>query len=331
MNQLDELIDQSLDRLVPPQVEHGDWEEILGRLQEAPAPQRRHRSRVLLPVAVVLTVAAAALAITTPWHDGPSVIARASAAIAVAPTDVLHERAELRALHPRCSIMGRIVRCPKGVGTQSTELWVGANTFRTITRWPTPHPKGRWIFMSGTFGNTLTKSRTQVQVEEIGGTLGPTHVSEALRYQRYSNTLIRYTQAPTAIKSAAFDPVALIRAALRAGHARDAGNAVVAGRPVRAINVALYSLDEGAGKAIYYVDRSTYAPVEIVYPKASWTQFPYIANPVFAGLPSSGLVIRFSTFESLASTAANQALTDIRAQHTSARIVCGVEFGIRDC
>jgi hypothetical protein len=336
MNQLDELIDESLDRLVPPQVEHGDWEDILGRLQGPPAPKRRHRSRLLLPVAAVLAAVVAALAITTPWHDGPSVIAKASAAIAVAPTDVLHERAVFRVLHPRCQINGRIVPCPKGLGTASTELWVEgggrAGTFRAITHRPTPHRGNRWIVMpTGPFGNTLTKSRAQVQIEEIGGILGPTHVIDALQYQRYSNTLIRYTQAPTAIKSTAFDPVALIRAALMSGHARDAGNAVIAGRAVRAIDVALHSVDGGTGRATYYVDRSTYAPVEIVYPKANWTQFPYIANPVFGGFKPSGFVVRFSTFATLPSTAVNRALTDIRAQHKTAKVVCGVEFGIRDC
>jgi hypothetical protein len=259
------------------------------------------------------------------------VIAKASAAIAVAPTDVLYERATYAPAFARCPNGIPFPGCA-GAPAPSTELWVGGGSYRTVTRYPTLHRGDMWIAVpTGPFGNALTRTRRQAQVVEIGGALGPTHVIDALEYQRYSNTLIRYTQAPTAIKSTAFDPVALIRAALKDGHARDAGNAVIAGRPVRAIDVALYSLDGGGGKAIYYVDRSTYAPVAIIYPKATWTQFPYIANPVFAGLKSSGVAIRFSTYETLPSTAATRALTDIRAQHPSAKIVCGVEFGIRDC
>jgi len=335
MNDLDRLIDESLDRIVPAQVEHGDWEDILGRLQDTPAPKRRRRSRMLLPVAAVLAVAAAALVVAAPWRDGPSVIAKASAAIAVAPTDVLHERATFRPLHVRCVIEARVVPCPKGLGTRSIELWIeggrGTRTFRAITRYATPHPHGQSIGLTSPFGNALTRSQAQSQTEEIGGTLGPTHVIDALAYQRYSNTLIRYTQAPTAIKSTAFDPVALVRGALQSGHARSAGTAVIAGRPVRAIDVALHSLDGGAGKATYYVDRSTYAPVEIVYADANWAQFPYIANPVFAGLKPAGIVITFSTFETLPSTAATRALTDIQSHHKTAKIVCGVEFGLPDC
>lgn len=169
----------------------------------------------------MLVVAAAALAVTTPWRNGPSVIAKASAAIAVGSTrDVLHERATLtpRVLH--CGVRVLHGKCRTMVPAISVELWVeggtGSSSFREIARSPSPHlTKTRIEVPAAPFGNALATSRAQTQVVEVGGTLGPSHVVEAFVYQRYSNRLIRYTQTPTAIAATAFEPVALVRAALR--------------------------------------------------------------------------------------------------------------------
>jgi hypothetical protein len=336
MNHLDQLIDESLDRLHPARVEQADWEDILTRLRNE-SSRRRPRYRWPMAAAAAIVFAAVALAVTTPWRNGPSVIAKASAAISAESTqDVLHEQATLTLQVLHCAGGARHGRCPAIVPKISVQLWVeggtGFRSFREITRIPSPHPTNMRIEVpAAPFGNALASSNAQTQVVEVGGTLGPSHVGDALVYQRYSNTLIRYTQAPTSIASTAFDPVALVRAALTAGHAHNAGTAVIAGRRVRAIRVELDSVDRGAGTATYYVDRSTYAPVEILYPRANFLQFPYTTTPVFGDSEPFGVVVRFSTFETLPATQTTRALTDIRSQYPTAKIVCGVEFGLPDC
>jgi hypothetical protein len=345
MKHLDDLLDESLDRICPPQREQADWHDVLNRLQASPeaAPSvptiRRNRSRWLLTPVPVLAVGLAALLISAPWRGGPSIIAKATAAISAGTaTDVLHEKAKVGELVLRCPAGGAVVihPCRKGetLRFESIELWVGGGaghrSFRAITRIPTPHrPNGRVITPAAPWGNALARSTAQTRVQEIGGELGPTHVAEALVYQRYSNSLIRYTQAPTGIRADEFDPVALVRAALATGHAHVAGNAVVHGRPVRAINVQLHDLDTGSGTATYYVARDTYAPVEIVFHHAFIPQFPY--TPVFLPGLQLDMVVSFSAFQRMPATTATRSLTNIHVHHKDAKIVCGVEFGLPDC
>lgn len=345
MNRLDDLVDESLDRLCPPQPEQADWHDVLNRLQASPdAAQsrptvRRNRSRWLLVPVAVFAAALAALIFSAPWRNGPSIIAKASAAISAgSATDVLHEKAAIKMLIRGCPPGGGVLvlPCRKGetLPVKSIELWVGGGggrrSFRAITRAANPSwPNGRMVFPAAPFGNALATSTARIRIQEIGGELGPTHVSEALVYQPYSNSLIRYTQAPTGIRTNEFDPVALVRAALATGHARVGANTVVDGRPVRAINVQLHDLDSGSGTGIYYVDRDTYAPVEIVFPHAFIPQFPY--TPVFSSDTQMDMVVRFSTFERMPVTMASRALTDIHTRHKTAKTVCGIEFGLPDC
>lgn len=349
MKHLDDLVDESLNRLCPPQFEQADWQDVLTRLQTSPEAVpftptvRRSRSRWLLTPVAVLAAASAALFVSAPWRDGPSVIAKASAAISAGSrTDVLHEQAQMTLLLRRCTTSGPVIilhcrklKKPRQLPIESIKLWVEGGTsqrsFRVITRVPTPHgPNGKVYIPASPWGNAAaTPSTAQVQIQEIGGDLGPTHVADALVYQRYSNTLIRYTQKPTAISSDAFDPLALVRHALATGQAHVAANTTLHGRPVRAIKVQLHNLDTGSGTATYYVDRTTYAPVEIVFHHADGLRFPY--TPVFdPGIPID-ISVRFSEFRLMAATPATQSLTNIRAQHKNATIVCGVEFGLPDC
>jgi hypothetical protein len=82
--------------------------------------------------------------------------------------------------------------------------------------------------------------------------------------------------------------------------------------------------------AMYYVDAKTYGPVRIVLdhvrpqgdrllgaPFTSLTLTQLATLPGFAGR----YVFDFDRYESLAPTAANRAMTDIRAQHPKAHIV----------
>lgn len=346
MNHLDDRVHESLDRLVPARAEQPDWEDVLMRLQPPAAAvrslstARRRRSWWLVPIAAAAAASAAALLLAAPWTGGPSIVAKASAAISPgSAADVLHERASfMPPFVATCLVGGKVVRagephCPKP-SPWSIELWVGGGTgqrsFRAITRRPPPRGAStHFVLAAVPFGDVVAGTSGRLRLLEIGGSLGPAHVDDALVYQRYSNTLLRFTQAPTAIPSDAFDPVALVRRALATGHAHVMGDAVVDGREVRAIDVRLRDLDGHPGSATYYVDRTTYAPVEIVYHHVDDLRFPYV--PVFdPGAPSADTV-RFSTFERLSATADARALTDIRAQHPTAKVVCGQEFGLPDC
>jgi hypothetical protein len=342
---LDEAIHESLERLVPPQREQAEWEDVLDRLQHPAVqtlktkPRRAStwRKRLVPTVALVAAVALLPLLATAPWHGGPSVIEKASAAItAPSPAEVIYERAAIQPLIARWN--SRCGQCPKLPDRQRApvaqiQIWVeggtGTRNFRATTRQPLP--KGfphRIQIPAEPFGNALARHSGPVIVTEVGGLLGPTHVKEAFVYQRYSNILIRFTQAPTAINSDSFDPVALVRHALASGHARATGTTTINGRQLRIIQVQLRDEDGHEGSATYYVDHNTYAPVQIVYHHTDRLRFPY--TPLFDRTPTS-IAVHFSAFHRTAATSATRALSNIRTQHKTAKIVCGQEFGLPDC
>jgi hypothetical protein len=97
-----------------------------------------------------------------------------------------------------------------------------------------------------------------------------------------------------------------VRNAIRDGRAHDQGRTKLNGRTVERIRIdpcppgqASHCTDTLAAEGGYaYVDPKTYYPVEI----------------------RSGNITRFSTYEYLPRTAANLALTNIRAQHPHARL-----------
>jgi hypothetical protein len=106
-----------------------------------------------------------------------------------------------------------------------------------------------------------------------------------------------------------------LRDAISAGWAHHEGKAQIGGRTVERIRMDAppdCPVPGCEGESTYaYVDPETFYPVQIESPHA------YIVPP---GQPviRSRAVVRFSTFEYLPRTAANLALTDIRAQHPNA-------------
>jgi hypothetical protein len=108
------------------------------------------------------------------------------------------------------------------------------------------------------------------------------------------------------------DPVAVLRAAIAAGRAHEAGTATLDGRTLRRIDIELpreLPADAPplpAGHPVFHseafalVEPASFHPVEIVY-----------------GLET----YRFLAYEYLAASAANLALTDIRAVHPRAKIL----------
>ena len=109
------------------------------------------------------------------------------------------------------------------------------------------------------------------------------------------------------------DPVTQLRESIRAGTAHDEGRTQLDGRMVERIRIDPPSGCARCSRkpAYAYVDPETFYPIRIESPHA------YVVTP---GRPviRLGVVVRTLAYEYLARTAANLALTDIRAQHPDA-------------
>jgi hypothetical protein len=276
----------------------------------APVNERRFReyARVLrlVPIgAPVAIAAAAALFITTPWSNSPGFLARAEAALTPPKDMILHAKLTQTT---SCSIRW------------TAQFWADERTgrYRGLFRDPLlPYPF-RYF--------TLSELRNMVCMRgsryEAGAVLGSRNVlfwsAQQRAFLRSSvpmrfvppNELYRIpVDAPLDIfgRVPALDPVAAVRTAIRDGRAHDQGRTSLYGRTVERIRVdpcppshptlCTGTLTEEGGYA--YVDPETYHPVEIRI---------------------GSHITRFSTYEYLPRTAANVALTNIRAQHPHARL-----------
>jgi hypothetical protein len=142
---------------------------------------------------------------------------------------------------------------------------------------------------------------------ELGGTLGK---EPTLRFVP-PNTL---SALPLEVLHPR-DPVTSLRQAISAGSAHDEGQTQLDGRTVERIRIDLPSDCRFApcsqGPGYEYVDPETFYPVR--------TELPgFIAEVGGSDVVRLRIVERILTFEYLARTAANLALTDIRAQHPDA-------------
>jgi hypothetical protein len=82
-----------LDRLAEPfEGERGDWEDLLEHAGLRPARAHSRRRWIFALAAAAVVVAVVALAVTSPWSGGPSVVDRAAAAILAPTQGVLYER-----------------------------------------------------------------------------------------------------------------------------------------------------------------------------------------------------------------------------------------------
>ena len=303
--------DAVLDELVPScEDEQEDWEDVLARS----TTRTRYRRATLMLLVPAAVAAAVALAITSPWQGGPTILEKASAAIGAPTSDtVIYERF--------------------GDARGSLRLWLqgGAQTrsFRSLTEYPVPERLIGQTIPAAPWGNALRVVRSRVVRDEIGGVLGPKHVTEAFVYQDYTNTLIRYTQKPTALTVLDFDPVARIRSALDSGRAKVTGSTVVHGKQVQRIVVDMRDADGHPGTATYYADARTYTPVEIVYHHARALEYPYV--PVFDNTVRDDVAFGVAAYEYLPATPHNLTLADMRKSHPEAHVVCAQEFGVPDC
>jgi len=144
---------------------------------------------------------------------------------------------------------------------------------------------------------------------ELGGTLDP--LGDTLRFvppNTLSATGPFFPYPP--------DPVTQLREWISLGYAEDEGRMQLDGRTVERIRMdpPPYCLDADADcpPAYAYVDPDTFYPVRLESPHA----YPGYGTP--AGALRFDTVVETTTFEYLPRTAANLALTDIRAQHPDA-------------
>jgi hypothetical protein len=254
---------------------------------------RLTRHRFVLVSATVVIAAAVALVVTAPWSTSPGFLKRAQAALAPRPTTVLHFKSEgtLISTDPVCTV------------TRPIEIWIDQtppHRYRALTHVDLPPAS------AGSDLRALVCSRgTPV---ELGGTLD---TRETLMFEP-PNTL----KSPPLGLALPPDPVAWLRDAISAGTAHDEGKTQLGGRTVERIRIDPVACPAdvphcGPEAGYAYVDPETFFPVEIHSPGGF---------SVRGGRPvvSFRFVDRFLIFEYLPRTAANLALTDIRARHPNA-------------
>jgi len=260
----------------------------------AHAHRRRHlgRNRLLLAAALLVIAATASLLASAPWDSSPSFLARAEAALRPPAGVVLHQQwaATTTAAEFGCTVRHR-----------PSEIWIDQ----------TPPHRYRVLLSDSPPPKLLNAGRRALacwngEGLELGGVLNSRETLEFVSPDELRSMKPRFV-APV-------DPVADLRRSLDAGTAHDEGTTKLDGRTVQRIRV---DPDPGCAargcpqRPLYwYVDPKTFHPVGMEGP---------------AGIDIPGrrflelhVVVRFLAYEYLPRTAANLALTDIRAQHPNA-------------
>jgi hypothetical protein len=238
-----------------------------------------------LVAATLAVAAAAALFLTAPWSSSPSFLERAEAALTLPKGMILHEKWVDTSISPhfKCTV------------TSTVEIWLDPHSesgqrYRALLRDP---------FRLGDPYRPAPPVCSRGSAYEIGGLWD----EPALRFVP-PNRLVQMPMGgpPLNVLLAGDRIVGDLRRALSAGRARDEGRTKRDGRTVEHIRLEW-------GDA--YVDPDTFYPVEIDLPGT-----PY--RPAYADPGSPRQEIRFKAYEYLPRTAANVALTSIRAQHPHA-------------
>lgn len=232
----------------------------------------------VLAIGTALGVAALAVLVFTTPWSGPPDFLERAEAALTPPTGTI--------LHQKWVAVGTYTRLSGGTCTirSSAEIWLDGETWRYRSLLHNtgfaPYPRPPTL-------REMDRLFCMERRYEIGGEYG----GETLQFLPPS----RIVRAPANVRWGERDPVEDLRLALAAGEARDAGTTRRHGRTVRRICVLDVLRSECVANA--YVDPTTFHPVEIV---------------------GGGTVTRFLVFEYLPRTAANRALTSIRAQHPHA-------------
>jgi hypothetical protein len=248
--------------------------------------------RLLLTSATLAIAIAAALLVTTPWNNSPAFLERAQAALRPPAGTILHQKWEVTGIStdPACTVR----RGP-------SEIWIDE----------TPPHRYRVLLNTLPPPNAINADPRALacskwQGSELGGAFD---TGETLRFVP-PNTL----SLLPGLFSYPVDPVADLRDSISAGSAHDEGKTQLDGRTVERIRVdpeAACAFPGCPRKPFYwYVDPKTFHP---------------IGAEGAGGLTQPGrpfvplhVVVRYLAFEYLPRTAANLALTNIRAQHPNA-------------
>ena len=263
------------------------------RRQHLPAPSGRERSHrrqgwLLLAAATLVIAAAASLLSTAPWSTSSSFVERAEAALKPPARSVLHQKwvVTTTSLAYGCTVRHR-----------PNESWLDQappHRYRLLLNVPPPPATSRLALACG-----------NPKGPELGGTLDSWTTLEFVP----PNRLVARIRIGLPI-----DPVADLRQRLAAGTAHEVGRGTSWGRPVKRIRI---DREPGCGS-----QGCSWEPLE-------WWVDPQTLQPVgmmgIAGVSGPGrrtirlrVVGRFLAYEYLPRTAANLALTDIRAQHPDA-------------
>jgi hypothetical protein len=272
------------------------------RYGHAPVP-RGHRSlrghlglRPLLLTSAALSIAAAvALLFTAPWSSSPSFLATAEAALTPPTGTVMHMKWEWTKTSTEAG-------CTVEVGPN--EIWIDQappHRYRALVKELRPDLDPASATRRGP--DVLALACSSGTPSEIGGEFDPPGVR--LRFVP-PNTL-SFNQL--IFEPDSLDPVADLREAIRAGQAHDEGKTELDGRTVERIRIDDPLPCCPGEPAYWYVDPETFYPVETHAPGV-------MALP--GRVVRFHVVIRYPVFEYLPRTAANLALTDIRAQHPDA-------------
>lgn len=271
----------------------------------APEPARRlgglsGRSRLVLAAATVAMAAAVALLVTAPWDSSPEFLARAQAALTRTDT-VLHMKMETTSTwtRPICTV------------TRSrAEAWIDGtppHSYRVLLNDFPPDP---------VHADPPTIACSSGTASEYGGTYESDHTLRFVPPNRLSANAFRVRFE--------LDPATKLRDGISAGRAHDEGSTQLEGRTVERVRIdppppsacPLYA-NCPREPAFVYVDPETFYPVRF-----DWTtsQVEIVGGPGGSSYRRVRVrdITRYLTFEYLPRTAADLALTDIRAQHPNA-------------
>lgn len=253
---------------------------------------RKRPGRITVALAALAGATAAALVVSSPWTSSPGFLERAQAALTPPAGSIIHYREQWTRTSADFGCT---------VTTGPNELWIDRtppHRYRALLNDLPADPAGADPRALGCEEGTP---------REVGGVLD---TQETLVFEP-PNTL---RASPVAFVTP-WDPVGQLRDAIADGRAHHEGETQLDGRTVARIRLEpppdcpVPGCERDSSYA--YVDPETFAPVRVESPHA------YIV-PLVGRVLRFRVVVRYLTFEYLPRSAANVALTDIRAQHPDA-------------
>ena len=297
------------------------------QIRHAPAPEQHLRFggrvvavRFVLVAATVAVAATVGLFFTAPWSSSPSFLERAEAALTPPEGMILHQKWADTSIssNPKCTVTWTGETWSDGELDPASSKRVGLR-YRAVVRDPfLPYP-----FRSTAQHPFEPPLCSRGSTYEVGGTIGP---PPKLSLGLAPHSMIRFVPPDRLVRMPKDVPppplgnlVAALRHSIRFEGARDLGKTRRDGRTMERIRFSL---------GIAYVDPATFYPIEL----------DIFRDPILAGVDLHRLhlgrlprivrealethlrsqLVRFSVYEYLPRTAANVALTNIRAQHPNA-------------